>query len=772
MRVIKEKPQDNDIVCQYQQSLKGYRKRFPIAILVLSTLGFFNLFYLRFPRPFIKEYCTEPVCLETAAGILRDLNSSASPCDDFYTFVCGRFNEQHRIPPDSSKWRVMDEVQKENLLAIRDILEGDYENIGVSGLSQVEERSDREVFEKAKAVYDVCMRSSSNEEDANKMIPVLNLVLKGFPLPRPLPDYFSGDVAKFSVDDDKVTKSRLGYVLGLLANYGVNALFQYEPWMDVNITRLWLLQPRFGLPALSFYQNETMVNAYSTAIAETFLKLMEDVTIWPDEPKFDPKIWSIISRHIIGFEKQLIEHTLAPQQKDNPSFTYNLMNTTMLQQLAPILDWDSHFKHLYANVSPTPLNVDVVVGWPDYIGNLSLIVTNTPAYTLQAFLLWRIISEYANYLPEKQRKPLHKLNEILSGTKSGITAPRWRTCIGEVSNAIWHIPARYFAIRHFGPSGKHALMEMLENIRQTFIQNLPHLDWLDDQTRANALTKALKIKAMAGYPSKSPDVMSPSSLQSYYANFTAHNEDYLATGISGRAFKFNKFVQLLGKVPDRYIWEMVSYQVGAYYWPSIAHLAIPSGIAQAPFFHIDLPSYINYGAVGGVIGHEITHGFDNLGRKYDSLGAVQNWWSEEASRNFERKAQCFVDQYSNFTIRAPNGSAVALDGLNTLSEDIADNGGILQAYLAWKKNLQSNRQDKLLPGLDYYTPEQLFFIARVRYHCGYTSPEMRLQQVLTDEHSPDEFRVNGVAMNSAEFARAWKCPIGSPMNPKKKCLLW
>ncbi|KAL1923863.1 uncharacterized protein VTP21DRAFT_6898 [Calcarisporiella thermophila] len=773
MRQVRKIHKDHLKNVHYHQPKQRCLVIFQIVVLALALLGIFNLFHSRFPHKFAKNYCTEPVCLETAAGILRDINSSVSPCDNFYNFVCGRFKEHHHISLDLPEWTGRDKVQEENLLVIRDILEGDYDNIGVGKLTEDEEHNDREVFGKAKMVYDVCMGGAPNEEGAGKILTVLNFVLEGFPLPRPLPDYFGGRVESSIVADDRSAKYRLGSTLGLLANYGINALFKHKLWMDVKMARLWLTQPELGMPALTYYQNETMVTAYSVAISETFSRIAEDVMIWPDsDNKYDRKVWGIISKKIIEFEKRLMEHYLPPQLREDPSLSYNLMNITSLQRLAPMLDWDDYFQHFYSSDSSAAVNEDIVVGWPEYVGNLSSIVANTPDPILQAFLLWQAIIEYENYLPEKHRQPLRKLHNMLSGTKTQSDSPRWRACIAEVSNLLWHIPARFFALRRFGPNGKHALMEMLENIREAFTQNLQQLDWLDDMTRTNAVKKAKELMVMAGYPTKSPNVMSPGDLQRYHSNFSAKLLDYLDTGIEGRRFKFAKFTQLLGKTPDRYVWEMTSYRVSAYYGPSLAHLAIPSGIAQPPYFHVELPSYINYGAIGTVIGHEFTHGFDNMGRKYDGQGAVRDWWSEEASHNFEKKAQCFVDQYSKFTIPAPNGSFVALDSRNTLSEDIADNGGRLQSYLAWKNLSKTNRKDNLLPGLDHYTPEQLFFISGVRFFCGYSTPEMLLRQVLTDEHSPGEFRANGVVMNSAEFARAWNCPIGTRMNPKKKCAIW
>ncbi|KAL1919582.1 uncharacterized protein VTP21DRAFT_1513 [Calcarisporiella thermophila] len=774
-RIVK-KHADPSVIDYYQQSWQRYWKRFQIFMLALVGLGILNIFHFKFQFPdniaIVKEYCTTTVCLETAAGILRDINSSVSPCDNFYDFACGRFKEHHHIPPETSRWIMFNVVQEENLLTIRDVLEGDYDGSTVGNLTREEELNDREVFEKAKKVYEVCMRTSVNEGRAQNLVSVLKLVLEGFPLPRPLPEYFSSDAENNTKDDDNAIKSSLGAALGLIANYGISAFFQYELWPDMNVNRLRLTQPVLGLPALAYYQDKTLVHAYRMAISETFSGIVADADLWPNTPDIEQKTWESISEKIVIFEKQLMEHFLPQQQLSNPKLSYNLMNITTLQRLAPLLDWDSHFKQLYSNASPAPLDVDLIVSWPYYAGNLSSIIAKTHSPTIQAFLLWRTISEYANYLPERLTQSLRKLNDVLSGTKRNIDSPRWRTCINEVSKFIWHVPGRHFALRRFGPESRNALKELIDNIRQEFIMTLPHLDWLDEKTRVNALKKAEELKYLVGYPSESPNLMSPSDLQRYYADFEVSTDNFQEIGVAGRMFMFTKLIQMLGKKPDRYIWWMTSYTADAYHSLVLGHLAVPSGGAQPPFFHINLPSYINYGTLGYIVGHEITHGFDNQGRQYDGQGALRDWWSQEASHNFEMRAQCFVDQYSNFSMRAPNGSTVYLDGRNTLSENIADNGGIRQAYLAWKKSIEPSLHDQILPGLEHYTREQLFFIASARPYCGYSSPEMQLQKLLTNEHSPEVFRVNGVAMNSEEFARAWKCPSGSRMNPNKKCTLW
>ncbi|KAG0364241.1 hypothetical protein BGX24_004722 [Mortierella sp. AD032] len=217
--------------------------------------------------------------------------------------------------------------------------------------------------------------------------------------------------------------------------------------------------------------------------------------------------------------------------------------------------------------------------------------------------------------------------------------------------------------------------------------------------------------------------------------------------------------------------------VNTFYDLTANQIVFPAGILQRPFFHVESPDYVNYGGFGVVAGHEVTHGFDNMGHRFDSVGRLDNWWTNATEKAFNEKAQCLIDQYGNFTVKGPDGKDHNVDGQLTLSENIADNGGLKQSYRAWQTRLKADPSGKKfknyqLPGLEKYTRKQLFFISYGRLWCSKERPEYLMQLIRTDIHSPSQWRINGAVQNSPEFSQAFKCPAGSPMNPAKKCQVW
>ncbi|CAG8656174.1 33399_t:CDS:2, partial [Racocetra persica] len=315
--------------------------------------------------------------------------------------------------------------------------------------------------------------------------------------------------------------------------------------------------------------------------------------------------------------------------------------------------------------------------------------------------------------------------------------------------------------------------EMITSIKKAFVNRLPDLDWLDDKTRKLAVEKVDAIIQKIGYPTKSPNTSDPISLQDYYRNVKFDQDDYFGNLLSSHLWASDILWKEVGKPVNRDSWYMSPQTVNAYYNPTGNEIVFPAGILQFPFFSSKAPEYINYGAIGAVIGHELTHGFDNNGRQYDATGRLTQWWSNATIENFKEKAECFVDQYSSYTINDTKGEPVHLNGRLTLGENLADNGGLREAYDAWytryKNDSDREYNNYLLPGFDNLTREQLFFIAYGHSWCSKIRPETAVH---TDPHSPPAWRVNGVLRNSPKFSEVFKCKPGSKMNPVKKCALW
>ncbi|KAI8379641.1 uncharacterized protein BYT42DRAFT_496200 [Radiomyces spectabilis] len=420
----------------------------------------------------------------------------------------------------------------------------------------------------------------------------------------------------------------------------------------------------------------------------------------------------------------------------------------------------------------------LIVSSPEYIEKLHTeLLDASTTRTVQAYFMWRLIRSYSDALAEDIRKPVQRLTAKLRGTNAKVTKPRWEICLDEVNASLGFMAGRYYVLDKFSGSSKKRADEFVQSIEEVFVDRLPELTWIDNVTRARAEEKVDNLMLKVGFPSAYPDVMSPVSLSDYYSELRMEPDSYFKNYLKSRTWDIVEQWRQVGKPPNKSKWLMNPQEVNAYYNPVFNEIVFPAGILQNPFFGNEYPDYLNYGGIGVVVGHELTHGFDNSGRHYDAEGRLVQWWTNETSKSFDEKAQCFVDQYSNFTVEGNNGRVVHVNGKLTLGENLADNGGLGEAYLAWKQRYDSDRQSKKynnarLPGLDNLTPEQLFFVNFGRIWCSKSTKEQAVQSALTDEHSPPKWRVNGAVQNSKHFANVFQCPVGTAMNPAKKCELW
>ncbi|KAI8357779.1 hypothetical protein BD560DRAFT_196969 [Blakeslea trispora] len=347
----------------------------------------------------------------------------------------------------------------------------------------------------------------------------------------------------------------------------------------------------------------------------------------------------------------------------------------------------------------------------------------------------------------------------------------------EIDTSLGFMAGRYYVLEKFDIKTKESIKAIADDIKQVLLDSFHQLEWLDEKTRRNAERKLNKLTVKIGYSESSPDVMSPVSLSSYYGAFIIKPDDYFSNYVNGRISTVSNAWRQVGKPIDKGVWWMYPHEVDAYSRSAFNEIGIPAGILQGLYFEESRPEYLNYGAIGSVLGHEMTHGYDSRGRRYDADGKLFQWWTEHTAKEYEVKADCFVKQYNNFTVTDEKGQPVNVNGKFTLAENLADNGGVKKAVEAWKsrylKDPSSKQHNNMrLPGLNALSPEQLFFISFARTYCKNITPAQAKKKVLTDNHAPYKWRINAPLQNSFEFAEAFRCPAGSPMNPVKKCSLW
>jgi endothelin-converting enzyme/putative endopeptidase len=347
----------------------------------------------------------------------------------------------------------------------------------------------------------------------------------------------------------------------------------------------------------------------------------------------------------------------------------------------------------------------------------------------------------------------YRFNEqVLRGQKE--QRPRWKRCVVFTDEDLGEASGELYVERTFGAEGKQRTLAMVEALENALRQDIQTLPWMTDATRQQALIKLAAIRNKIGYPDKWRD----------YSKLTITRDDALANFLHAHAFEVHRQVAKIGHPVDRAEWNMTPPTVNAYYSPPRNEIVFPAGILQPPFYANRADDAVNFGGIGSVIGHELTHGFDDQGRKYDADGNLRDWWTPEDARAFEERAGCIADEYSGFTAVGD----VKLNGRLTLGENTADNGGVRIAYAA----LMDKIAGKDLPNIDGYRPEQRFFLSFAQIWCQNTSPEEARRRVIIDPHSPGRWRVNGVLQNNSDFAKAFGCKAGQAMVREKACRVW
>lgn len=400
-----------------------------------------------------------------------------------------------------------------------------------------------------------------------------------------------------------------------------------------------------------------------------------------------------------------------------------------------------------------------------FFDQLDALLKATPKRAIANYLMWRVAADSTNSLTDKLRKRQLEYASVIIGQQT--EEPRWKECTDLVTTNFQIATAALYVRKYFNQDSKAVALEMVNSIKAEFEQILNKVTWMDDITRAAALVKARNIVTHIGYPD---ELMDDNKLIEYYKKVSVDGAKFLESVLSIQTLATDLVYEKLRMPVNKTDWRTHSNAavVNAAYSSIENSIRFPAGILQDQFFSASRPRYMNYGAIGVVIGHEITHGFDDQGRQFDLDGNLVDWWGKETEDAYLEKATCIIDQYANFTDSLTD---LNLNGINTQGENIADNGGLKEAYLAYQKFVKSHGAEAGLPGLKYNT-NQLFWISSAQTWCAVFRPEAMKKRILTGVHSPNQFRVLGPINNMNEFSVDFKCPEGSNMNPIDKCEVW
>ncbi len=651
---------------------------------------------------------------EIAKAVSAAMDTSADPCQDFYQYACGGWTKTTELPADQARWvRSFSVIQESNREFIRDVLEEAAKNPG--------DDPDRR---KVGDFYGSCMDEKAVESAGAE--PLTPLMKKIATVDGP---------AKLMTVSAELQRWNVGALLAL----GV-----FPDFKNPDLSIAWLFQGGLGMPDRDYYLSEdenkkALLADYEKHIIRMFALLGDD-----DEEA------ARNAADVLAFETELAKVSRPRQEMRDFERLYNKIDLDGLMKLTPELPWKT-----FLAGTGYPEVTDISVATPEFFERLATLARETPAEVLRTYLRWHVAHDMAGLLSSQfVTSDFEFFGRKLQGQKE--IEPRWKRCVDATQGALAEVLGGVYVKERFAGNSKKIATEMIHDIESAFEGNLPELAWMDDPTRDRAKGKVATLTNKIGFPDEWRD----------YSGMKVKKNDYFGNAIAGREFEFDFEARKIGKAVDRKEWGMSPQMVNAYYNPLWNEIVFPAGILQPPFFHKDYPAAMNYGGIGGVIGHELTHGFDDQGRKFDPNGRLSEWWAPEVAGKFEQQAQCVDDFYSGYEV----AEGVNVNGRLTLGENIADIGGVKEAYRAYKEWEKRNGATEAL--LENLANDKLFFVSWGQVWCTVTTEQFERLQVTTDSHSPAKFRVMGPLANNPDFARVFSCDEGAPMNPENGCVVW
>ncbi|XP_030351082.1 neprilysin isoform X1 [Strigops habroptila] len=694
--------------------------------------------------------CKTSDCIKSAARILENMDTTAEPCDDFYQYACGGWLKRNVIPETSSRYSNFDILRDELEVVLKDVLD-------------TPSTDDITAVQKAKTLYRSCINETTI--DSRGGTPLLSL----------LPDVSEWPVATTDWESSYGTAWTAETAIAQLnSRYGKKVLINFFVGTDDKNSTAHIIhidQPGLGLPSRDYYE---CTGAYTEACS-AYVDFMISVTklvLQERNISFSETDISEQMKRVMDLEKEIANATTKSEDRNDPLVLYNKMTLAQLQNNFSleidhkVFNWSKFINDIMSTVQINVENTEhVIVYDPEYLIKLKSILNKYTPRDLQNYMIWRFVMDLVNSLSRNYKDTRNAFRKALYGTTSETAA--WRRCANYVNSNMENAVGRLYVQEAFAGDSKHVVQEMIADIRDVFIKTLDELTWMDAETKAKAEQKARAIRERIGYPDEI--VTDDNKLNSEYQELDYKEDYYFENIIQNLVFTQKKTLKKLREKVDKEEWISGAAVVNAFYSASRNQIVFPAGILQPPFFSASQPRSLNYGGIGMVIGHEITHGFDDNGRNFNENGDLVDWWTEESARNFKELSQCMVYQYGNFSWDLAGGQN--LSGINTLGENIADNGGIRQAYKAYENFLKKHGKEKLLPGLEMNN-KQLFFLNFAQVWCGTYRPEYAVNSIKTDVHSPGKFRVIGSLQNSPEFSEAFSCTNRNYMDPAKKCRVW
>ncbi|XP_015787620.1 neprilysin-2 isoform X2 [Tetranychus urticae] len=684
-----------------------------------------------------EQYCLTPGCVKAAARILDNLDTSVSPCDDFYDFACGGWIKKKFISEDQTGITQFGAIRDDLNRKLRELVENDGDN-----------SNEAIYFKMMRTVYKQCMNLSEiNEQSKGEVIKDI-VDLGGWPL-------IEGPTWREAEFDwiEALKKMRAkGYDHNIFLSIYVSPDVKNNSRHIIEIDQAYL-----GVPDRKYLlkgMNDSTVKAYYKAIVDSASYIGQNSKEAIEKG----------ASEIIDFETQLAKYSLPSEERRNFTKMYHKIQLIDLKRIGPNIDWPNIVRSMMVvNVSD---NEEINVKVPRFLRSVDTLIANTDKRILANYMIWRAVFSALPSAEEPLRKISEAYSRVISGRKT--EKPRWDTCMKRLYSSFGTPLSALYVSRNFDEKSRKQAASMVDYIRGQFIASLKKIDWMDEATRAKAIEKAEEMFVQIGYP---PELLDESKVMSIYEGINISDDTKYYHNVQKlRKFWTDYGLQKLREPLIKDDWKRFSEAATVNAFNNFIENSIkfPAGILQGVFYDRERPNYLNYGGIGYIIGHEITHGFDDRGRQFDKNGNNRNWWEPETEKNFASRVRCIIEQYGNYTVDEVKEK---VNGINTQGENIADNGGLKQAYLGYLKYIEDNGPEPLLPGVSM-NQQQLFWIGAANIWCSKLRPQSMKLRIATGVHSPAKFRVNGPLSNMEHFSETFNCPKGSPMNPERKCNVW
>jgi putative endopeptidase len=644
------------------------------------------------------------------------MDTSAAACTDFYQFVNGTWLKTTEIPAAFPSWGSFAILNENNRKTLHEILEESAKNTKAKRGA-----IDQKIGDYYATCVDEAKRDAAGAKPLAKELKRINKIK--------------------NVKDVQAEVTHL-HSIGTPTLFGFGSL---PDLMDSSMVRGFAGQGGLSLPTNEYYtKDDADSNKVRAAFVEhmtTMFKLVGD----------SPEVAAKNARTVMAIQTRLAQNSRTPVQLRDLSTQYHKMGPADLAKLTPNFSWGDYFAGL-----GLPRDLEINVAHPEFFQTVDKMLTEVPVADWKTYFRWHLITDASNSLSSNfETESFNFYGKTLQGRKEQL--PRWRRCVGATDAGLGEALGQVYVARAFTPDAKARMQTMVNNLIAAFQQRLTSNSWMSEETRKAALAKLAAFKQKIGYPDKWID----------YSTLDVRRDSYIENNLRAAAFTVRRDLNKIGKPVDRTEWGMSPPTVNAYNNWLYNEIVFPAGILQPPFFNPEADDAINYGAIGAVIGHEITHGFDDQGANFDLQGNMKDWWTAADMQNFKTRSECVVNQFSSFEAEP----GLNLKGQLVAGESIADLGGLTVAYTAYKKSLEGKPRPA---DIDGFTPEQRFFLGWAQVWAEKYTPEAARRQTTDNPHPLSRFRVNGPLSNMPEFAEAFQCKVGDAMvrSAEQRCQIW